>query len=328
MSPSRTVQFIDQLKTTEVRLLARSVFAPALLTLLRIADKPLNSVGNVQHSIRDNYQASTVFNLDSYYKNWLNELDAQPQNLLQHLTQSTKKLGIYHENLWAYFLAHSGRTKLLAHNLKIRNANRDLGELDFIYQHEDYGFIHLEVACKFYLGSKPESRDWEYWLGPNRSDNLARKIHHSIKHQLPLSDHALARQTIAQKFADNKILLPDGIHKQLHIGGRLFYKNDGISKHNPLIAAPHLINPSHLKGKWLTHSQWCSLCARNYPLSATIAEKPYWLDSSEHLLAANNNTDLEKIGKVEPNLLACKNSERSTHFVFIVPDGWNEETPD
>jgi hypothetical protein len=326
MTNASALTFVSQLKTTEVRLLARSVFAPPLLSLLSIKNAANTADMDTWQSIINNYRAGTIFTLDKGYKDWLTGLDAQPEELQQHIASSPKKLGLYHENLWAYFLRNSGRTLLLAQNLKVRMDNRDIGELDFIYQHEDYGIIHLELACKYYLASKANSVDWEFWLGPNRSDSLDRKINHSINHQLPLSSNHLAKKTIKQCFEDKNIPTPDTMTKQLHIGGRLFYRLGENCASNAPILLPHLFSSSHLRGLWLTHNQWCNILKQNDDMSAIPVKKPAWLDSSENLLTTHK-TDHHKLstfGMQTPSLLACKSTRLNAGFVFIVPNNWNE----
>lgn len=137
------------------------------------------------------------FNCDSdqrrQLRQWLSELDTLPHSPLQ----IRPKLGIYFEELVAFFLTQNpvSRYRVLARNLQLFEAlhqgRQTLGELDFVLDQEQntpesHTLWHLETAVKFYLAC---DRLTGQWLGPDPTDSLASKCARMKLHQLPLGQH-------------------------------------------------------------------------------------------------------------------------------------------
>lgn len=100
--------------------------------------------------------------------------------------QTFHRLGAYFEALLAGWLQHHPDYELLVQGEAIREGNRTVGEVDFLYWEKTSGqLIHLEVAVKYYLSQSGQSA-WEDWVGPNPSDRLARKWPRMQQHQATL----------------------------------------------------------------------------------------------------------------------------------------------
>lgn len=75
---------------------------------------------------------------------------------------------------------------ILAENCQIQNEKTTVGELDFILKKSEKP-IHLEVIYKFYLYDETYGvSEIEHWIGPNRNDNLVKKLIKLKEKQLPL----------------------------------------------------------------------------------------------------------------------------------------------
>jgi hypothetical protein len=177
--------------TQAVRDLAWACFSPGLLHSWEMADDGQNV-------------ADCGLSLTPARAHWLNELDRKPSALLEHLASKPgKRLGIYFEQLWHFFLEQDPDTDLVAHNLAVRDHGRTLGEFDIIYWcHQRQRHCHLELAVKFYLGKRQhtsvETRSqWQEWLGPNSRDRLNLKLDQLLQRQIRLGEHPVARQCLA-----------------------------------------------------------------------------------------------------------------------------------
>lgn len=149
--------------------------------------------------------ANTGFALTPARRDWLARLDADPAPLLEYLARSrSRRLGLYFERLWHFFLAADPAVELLAHNLPVREDGRTLGEFDVLYYcRERRRHCHLELAVKFYLGygspTGAGSSQWRDWLGPNSHDRLDLKLERLLEHQARLADHPSAKAVLTQR---------------------------------------------------------------------------------------------------------------------------------
>ena len=162
------------------------------------------------------------------------------------------RLGLVFEHLWHHWLAHTDWRWQA--NLQIMDAKRTLGEMDLLLQPKQPTVLHLELALKFYAG---HDRDW---IGPNRRDYLADKLHHTQTRQLALSANEQARQQLKEHGWGNSI--SDALAV---LRGCLFHPA------HPNIEAqlPAGISPQHWRGRWChySHLRTCLPHARWYLLS-------------------------------------------------------------
>ena len=168
---------------------------------------------------------------------WLSHLDLYPGPLHQALHHApTKRLGLYAEILFAFFLAETG--KLFAHGLQVNDEQaHTVGEFDFLVR-EGEGLVHWELATKFYLffsgavSGQSGAPDLFSYLGPNLADTLGAKMKKIVQQQLRLGMHPAA-----------KIFLPlPLLRSQALVKGWLFYRDteagrsgpavDGVSEHH------------------------------------------------------------------------------------------------
>ncbi len=216
--------------------------------------------------------------LDKESMSWLQELDRNPEPLLNHLKdQRATRLGIYFEQLLSFYFSCYPRFKLLSKNLQVNSQEipkRTIGEYDFIVldlttqQH-----YHIEVAVKFYLGyldneisikNNHPIYNWHQWLGPNKKDSLGIKMQHLIQRQLKLSEHEEGKTTLESIGIDSKKL-----SIKLLLTGRLYY---------PL--AEHLSTNNSAYNS----SGQNNLKAENNPTHSNTTNEPisFWL-SQRHL---------------------------------------------
>lgn len=166
---------------------------------------------------------------DSAVLAWLQTLDKNPHELLEHLkTQRATRLGIYFEQLLSFYFDHYPRFSLVAKNLQANSPQRTIGEYDFIvWDKELLKYYHIEVAIKFYIGLQDLDREipknspihnWHLWVGPNKKDTLGIKMNHLLHHQLCLSDTKAGTDALASIG-----LVADQLHPKLLLTGRLYY---------------------------------------------------------------------------------------------------------
>ena len=177
--------------TQAVRDLAWTCFSPELLHSRQLAADGQNI-------------ADCGLTLTPARARWLAALDGDPRVLLEFLAKKpVKRLGIYSEQLWHFFLEQDPDVTLVAHNLAVRDQGRTLGEFDVIYWcHHRRCHIHLELAVKFYLGWRQHTRhevasQWREWLGPSSSDRLDLKLDQLLQRQIRLRQHPVSRPPLS-----------------------------------------------------------------------------------------------------------------------------------
>ncbi|MDI5891916.1 DUF1853 family protein [Halomonas rhizosphaerae] len=273
---------------------------------------------------------------DSLLAAWLDALEAAPDALEDHLAPALKgRMGLYHERLWQFLLDEAPGTRLLAHNLRIHQGKRTLGELDLLYcRRHAPGPVHLEVAIKFYLGlpQGPGAADSQArWIGPGGADSLAAKREHLHRHQLRLAGSPEAREILTQLLSPHSAPGLDGpapaLAARLAIPGVLFYP-----WHSPL-PAPREATPAHLQGRWLFARDWQRL-RDGLPRDTRGAwlHKPHWLalPRREALLPLR---DLEARlaqhfnAPASPVQVALWHPDMGWHRVFVVDDDWPRQIP-
>jgi hypothetical protein len=232
MNPFPTLAALPrQLRTPAVRDLAWALLSPPMLAVTDWPQRhPLSASDWVQHPEM----------LDDF----LRQLDQNHTALSAWLSRSsTRRLGLYYEQLWQFAVQHAPGVEMLAANLPIRIEGHTLGELDMLLRDND-GVHHVELAIKLYLGPQnADGQDPAHWLGPGCHDRLDLKLAHLNQHQLPISarpesHHALTALGI------------EAFSAELWLGGYLLYPWPGVS------TAPHGVHADHLRGRWLHQKDW------------------------------------------------------------------------
>jgi hypothetical protein len=254
---------------------------------------------------------------------WLRQLDAQPQPLQAWLERSpTRRLGLYFESLWQFFLETDPLVELVAHNLPVRTNGRTLGEFDCLYYCYERGrHVHLELAVKYFLGidesSHTDSSYWQLWWGPNTADRLDLKVNHLMERQIQLGQGEEAKAILCDMGIENPLL-------EVEIKGYLFRKAGS------LLPAPRGHNPQQPIAHWLFQSEAAGFLANLHSTRFAILTRLHWLSraqaqdnhclSEADMLAALSD---HFAAHTRPLLLAAFDSRgtESERF-FVVPDGW------
>jgi hypothetical protein len=251
-------------------------------------------------------------------REWLLQLDASPEALEKFLgVHRFTRLGRYAENLLAWYFEHSGL--LVAHGLQVRAGKEDtIGEFDFLLKHSD-ALVHWEFATKFYLLYSDDPalaavQQADYFIGPNLSDTLGRKIRKILDRQLLLGEHPAAQALLPQALSGAQAL----------VKGWLFYRRGEV---------PDLqkvgVSPQHCHGWWCTLQELgahISEAGAIIPRIAWLA--PARLASSEGLslseleaaLLAEFATDSMPI--MVAVLQRAGDEWIETDRGFVVPDDW------
>jgi len=176
---------------------------------------------------------------------WLAGLDNDPHSLHDFIAQRpTRRLGQYFESLIAFWLAHIPDTQMIATNLQVQNAQRTLGEYDFLFRDADGNTCHWETAVKFYLQAEPLFEQHAF-IGLAVRDRLDIKLDRVFQHQLELGHTPAGRAA-----------LPTGVvlkKTQAFIKGYLFYPATQAGKiFSPITPIPG-VSDNHLSGWWIRH---------------------------------------------------------------------------
>lgn len=303
-------RLVDRFEDATVRDLAWLLFAPDLLRADTAGAKLAQPFASA-----DEREATLA---------WLQALDTAPDPLhVRSRNPRSTRLGIYAESLLEFFLAHGPAARLIAANVPLRKHRRTIGECDFLLETARGARLHWELAVKFYLhigdGAPGPARLSDY-VGPNLQDRFDLKHARLLTHQLGLTSRA--------EFA--ALDLDGPWDAQLFIKGRLFYHDDAA------LPAPE-VGERHLRGWWLTASEWRAGCdaiddARAWVVQPRLA----WL-ASRRLHAGDAESLMAEAAAIHTRLQAATSPTMVASYVpdgaggwmeesrgFIVPDDWPE----
>ncbi len=254
-------------------------------------------------------------------RDWLLALDAEPAALEAYLgVHRFTRLGRYAEQLLAWYFRHQGT--LVAHGLQVRAGKEStVGEFDFLLRDGDL-LRHWEFATKFYLLNSNDPsvagvQQADYFIGPNLSDTLGRKIRKILDRQLLLGTHPAAQA-----------VLPQALHSaQALVKGWLFYRRGELSD---LQAVG--VSPRHCRGWWCTLDE----AAAHVGEVGMVIPRISWLAPArvplvEGLELSALRARLDAMFAIEPTPVMVAALRRDgdewmeTERGFVVPDQWQQE---
>lgn len=257
------------------------------------------------------------------------DLNRAPEPLLSCLQERpSRRLGVYFEQLYRFALEHFMECDLILQNQPVRDAQRTIGELDFIVRRRrDALFEHHEIAVKFYLGFVPSQAAADWW-GPDSRDRLSHKLDRLLSHQSRLSEHLPARTLLQHHGIDQ-------VRPRICLRGYLFHPIGD----RPLPPLPPGMGSQYPQGYWLTlddaQQHPCPIDALRVPVY-----KPDWLGPIQ-LAADMDGSDvpaysqlLTRIEEREHPLLFADLKRTAGGFwlersrFFVVPRAWPHLTGD
>lgn len=304
---------LPELKNQQVRDLAYSCFSEPLIS-------------NFNQFESETAPAHCSLGLTEKRIDWLRQLDRSPNRLLAFLDQvRPRRLGLYHEALWHFFLQHDDEVELVSHNLQVAQDGKTVGEFDVIYRDlKGNRYVHLELAFKVYLqAGSGEEISLAQWLGPNVNDRLERKLEHMLNHQCRLSLHDAGREKLQAMGVGQ-------IHREISLRGYLL----GHDRFDPGNNLPDQVNPDCSKGSWLPVSKIVPILDRHerwMPLSRLEWISPVGNDPetgyapsefADYLRQQVEQSDL-------PIMIAALDASKLTRpneaaRIMVTPDSWPE----
>lgn len=245
------------------------------------------------------------------HKEWLFDLDADPERLKQHLTTEKKlPLGKQFERYISFWLKESPCFSLLAENVQLIGDKTTVGEIDFLFKETRSGRVfHMEVACKFYLGHR-NSPNWEQWIGPNGNDTLRLKMD-KLDKQLAVT----TTKEGAAYLQTSRIPKPEPV---LLMKGFFFHHFKSLTKHRP----PQMSSPKYAAGWWVRRSELKEVFQRGG--SWVVLPKSDWLS-----VFHTNLTDDQILSGSEAVAVSddwLKQKKRALMVIQVFPGGmgWEE----
>jgi uncharacterized protein len=240
-----------QWKTPEVAALAWIIGSPPMLT---------NSSGNPNfHLIAEDWCTQQ----HQLHTPWLAELDQNPKPLRDFLDREKPLLlGKIFEALVAFWMIESPHFDLVERNIQFFTGRKTSSEMDFLLRSVDTGhLIHLEVACKYYLGQR-SSGQWSNWIGPNGKDNLLLKME-KTKRQFSL-------EVLEKMEEKNLIFKGQQVQNHFLLKGYFFQPFQSLGGFvKPFAANAHYHGGWYLRSSELGHfasdfKQWIILPKKNW----------------------------------------------------------------
>lgn len=194
---------------------------------------------------------SSEIELTSAFK----KIDTLPENLV---------LGKRIEHFFKALISNAERFQILGNNIQIHDAQRTLGEFDFVIKDQKtLDILHIELMYKFYVYDPTFPAEMERWIGPNRKDSLIRKITKVKSNQFPL-----IHSPEAKKYLDTLAIEAENIQQQILFKAALFipeFYDDYNFEH---------INKQCIAGYWYHLSELKKFSDLNYRFYAP--EKQDW----------------------------------------------------
>ena len=264
---------------------------------------------------------------DSELNQWLLALDQKPDSLHRFLeTINTKRLGLYFESLWQFYLENGPNWQLLKHNWQIIEEKQTLGELDVLAFNPSLGYLHMELAVKFYLQHPNHSgQECHHWLGPQSRDRLDIKLKTLNERQFPILHHPQCQALLANL----KIKQP--IHQRLIFKGYLF------NRFQNAYSLPTDVNPLCNMGEWL-HQKYIAELTQGHD-TWSFVKKSQWLgplklpkSENKHLIMGKEKTNKfvhDHFAGSQGNyalmlikLIENQNEYAEINRYFIMDDAW------
>ncbi len=157
----------------------------------------------------------------------------------------SQKLGHLYEDALAYLIEQSSDLELLDQSVQIFSEKRiTLGELDYVMRDLcSGGFIHLELAVKFYLVYYKNGE--AFYPGPDPRDNWLNKLKRMREHQLRLINSNDAKSHLLDRYGIGEI------DTQHLIVGKLFDHYRAEQK-----PCPSAMQNDCQRGTWKYLSEW------------------------------------------------------------------------
>ncbi len=106
-------------------------------------------------------------------------------------------LGKKAERFFSEWINLQTEYKIIAENIQVFDKGITLGEFDFFLERKGRT-VHLELVYKFYLYDPKIDGETNRWIGPNRKDSFAEKLHKLKEKQLPLLNSDSASKTLSE----------------------------------------------------------------------------------------------------------------------------------
>lgn len=175
------------------------------------------------------------------HKHWLEAVAKDNDSIAQAVDDPAPgriPLGKRFERYLHFWFEQSPFFELKAANLQVNQDKRTIGEFDFIVEDIELNTtMHIEVACKFYLGVN-NRRERADWVGPSGRDRLDLKTD-TLKRQLELARREEGRRAL------EAIGVRD-VQAAALVKGYFFHHYTKLLKHQ----VPHGGHPAHNAGWW------------------------------------------------------------------------------
>lgn len=237
------------------------------------------------------------------------EQDKSPHLIQAYLSKMpTFKLGLYFENLIAYWFSIHPEFEILHQNLVISSDTRTIGEFDLILRETtSQKIIHIEISVKFFL--EISSGKKTHWLGPNLIDSLDSKFDKLVNKQIKLSSNKEALSALKKKniqIDEHWIILK----------GRLFKQNGFNENKHCWINIDSFIDIEDDNSQWviLPKTHWLS----------EINNLNYNFLPNEQYDKNSINSILIETSKNSPICIAKIDNDTEIKRLFITPNDWEE----
>ena len=145
------------------------------------------------------------------------EFSTDIENIFNESIPENLRLGKRVERFVSSELQQNNKITILLENVQVQNEKITIGEIDCILNHNNRP-IHLEIIYKFYLfDNRIGNTEIEHWIGPNRNDNLLKKLTKLKEKQLPLLYNALTKPLL-----DNLSLNANEVEQAVCFKAQLF----------------------------------------------------------------------------------------------------------
>ncbi|UZH55104.1 DUF1853 family protein [Salinimicrobium tongyeongense] len=156
-------------------------------------------------------------------------------------------LGKRMEHFFACYVSHFTSEEILLQNQQVIQEKETLGEIDFLLKDTaSEEIFHIELVFKFYIYDPDTGiSEKDHLIGPNKRDNLNRKLERLQKRQFPLLFHEAAQNVLQAK----------GIDVQ-RVVQKMCFKASVFLPKKMRASALRNINPECVAGFWIKASEF------------------------------------------------------------------------
>lgn len=179
-------------------------------------------------------------------------------------------LGKRVEYFFEFYINNSLRYNLIKKKIQIIDNKNTLGEIDFLlFDKKKNKYLHVELTYKYYLYDESHDDELDRYIGPNKKDNLVRKINKLKEKQFPLLYKNESKEYLDEIDLNNieqKVCFKGNIYLPMHLRDK----------------KPDIINNKCIKGFYISYEDFCKNIENYERFKYFLPHRFDWLSNTKY----------------------------------------------